>query len=78
MTDAEKITHYMVNYLPDEVEVKDRATTYHNARHTHRTFTAQLIHSEDGSRVHKTYLSRCLSWLHLLKNKGIVLHNQKE
>jgi hypothetical protein len=78
MTDAEKITHYMVNYLPDEVEVKDRATTYHNARRTHRSFTAHLVNSELNSNVYKTYLGRCLSWLHLLKNNGIVLHNQLE
>ena len=78
MTDAEKITHYMVNYLPDEVEVKDMATTYHNARLTHRSFAAQLIHSEDGGKLQKTYLGRCLSWLHLLKKNGVVLHNQIE
>jgi hypothetical protein len=78
MTDAEKITHYMVNYLPDEIEVKDRATTYHNARQTHRSFTAHLVNSELNSNVYKAYLCRCLSWLHLLKNNGIVLHNQLE
>jgi hypothetical protein len=76
MTDDEKVTHYMVNYLPDEVEVKDGATTYHNARKTHRSFAAQLVNSDPETRVNRAYLTRCLSWLRLLKNKGIALQNQ--